>query len=525
MPDPRPIVSLDVALTTADTVYVVEAMYDYTVLIDYVMKTAPGSMRARSCSGKRQMKRLTWVQRPLRTQRGQILIIVGLSLIVLVGIVGLAIDSGRGYAVKAKLNAAVDAASIAAARAVAVGSDDATRIANARAAAQRFFSLNFPSDYQGANRPTPTIQASRDAQRRWNVSVSAIATMPTTFARVLGRDELDVYALGAAVRRRLDVVMVLDTSGSLGPPTSPAGTFATLQNAAINGFVNKFSPDDDRIGLVSFSSGAVIDVPIRKAPPPADGRGYNKTTLLNAINNLSVGGATASAEGVRGAVSEATAIPAAIRSDLRVILFFSDGAPNIVSGTFPRQGGGTTTANLYSEADASGQPASYWVQQICGSGWNRPCRVFQDDTRDSYIGTVNITGLPLQGQGNIPLASYRAARTLTAGAPAYANSLCNVNKAARNMVENIANTARAEDPPIYVYSIGLGARLNTLEVASDFGYGASEYGANILKRLANSDSDTYNSAQPKGLYCYAPTASDLERCFSAIASEVLRLAI
>ncbi|MCL4745312.1 MAG: VWA domain-containing protein [Burkholderiaceae bacterium] len=465
--------------------------------------------------------------RGARRQRGQIVILVGLTLVVLVGIVGLALDSGRGYGVKAKLNAAVDAGSIAAARAIAVGTSDSERIANAQAAAQRYFDLNFPADYQGAVRPIPTMQALRDPiSRRWTVTVSASAAMPTTFARVLGRTELDVFATGTAVRRQLDVMMVLDTSGSLEPPTSPAGTFDALKAAAVNGFVNKFSPDDDRIGLVSFSSGAVIDLPIRKAPPPADARGFNKTALVNAVNALTAAGATASAEGVRRAVDELDAIPAGLRSDLRVILFFSDGAPNIVSGTFPRQGGGNLTGNLYSEADANGQPASYWIGQICNSYGTRPCRVWDENTRNTYDGLYNLTGLPANGQGGIPLASYRASRTLTAGAPAHANSLCNVNKAARNMVENIANTGRGAAAPIYVYSIGLGARLNSNELASDCGYGPSEYGSNILKRLANTgDSDTYNAAQPKGLYCFAATAADLDRCFSAIASEVLRLAI
>ena len=56
--------------------------------------------------------------------------------------------------------------------------------------------------------------------------------------------------------------------------------------------------------------------------------------------------------------------------------------------------------------------------------------------------------------------------------------------------------------------------------------GASEQGANILCRLANSpDSDTYNPAQPAGPYCYAADATALNACFARIASEILRLSM
>ena len=151
-----------------------------------------------------------------RGQRGQILILTGLSLIVLIGAVGLAVDAGRAYGVKARLNAAVDAASIAAARALAQGADEDARIANAQATAVRFFNLNYPTDFLSSTPSAPTTSAVREETVRWRVRVSATAEMPTTFMRVLGRTELNVAAMGEAVRRDLDVILVMDTSGSIG---------------------------------------------------------------------------------------------------------------------------------------------------------------------------------------------------------------------------------------------------------------------------------------------------------------------
>jgi Flp pilus assembly protein TadG len=51
----------------------------------------------------------------LRAQKGQAIVLVGLLLVVLFGFVGLAIDGGRGYLERRQLQAAVDAASLAAA--------------------------------------------------------------------------------------------------------------------------------------------------------------------------------------------------------------------------------------------------------------------------------------------------------------------------------------------------------------------------------------------------------------------------
>ena len=75
---------------------------------------------------------------------------------------------------------------------------------------------------------------------------------------------------------------------------------------------------------------------------------------------------------MRIAKKELDAIPANIRSTLRVIVFFSDGAPNIVSGQLPAQWRVTPGVGLYSipasSTCATDAPAdSYAVAQISGS--------------------------------------------------------------------------------------------------------------------------------------------------------------
>jgi len=443
--------------------------------------------------------------------RGSIALVTALSLIVLVGMVGLAIDLGRAYGVKAKLNAAVDAAAIAGARALVVGESDAERVTNAQAAAQKFFAGNFPLDYLGATPTGPNTTAVHDAAGFWTVTVSATADVPTTFLRVLGKDNVPVATMAETIRRDLDLILVLDTSGSLAPPYSPADTPTKLRAAAVS-FINKFSEGSDRVGLVSFASGAVLDVPINKTAA----RGFNRTQVNNAINALPVSGSTASAEGMRRALNEINAVPQAVRSSLRVIVFFSDGAPNDVPATFTWSSG-TQIGDLYSETDSGAAPRRIWDYSQRNSpypnGWDRP-----------GIATLPNNGFNITGVGAIPLRDQTLAGQRSLSGTPYANTRCNVNKAARNMVEYVANTARNQN--IAVFSIGLGARLNSLEITF-CGYNPTEYGANILKRLANtSDSDTFHpSPQPTGLYAYAEDADELDAAFNAIASAILRLAM
>ena len=441
--------------------------------------------------------------------QGQFLILMAVTIPLLIGFMGLAIDVGISYGVKAKLNAAVDAASISGARALANGADDAARVAAVRVAATNFYQANFPSGYLGATPGAVQVDAVHDVSGYWRITVSGSALVKGIFQSILGFGPVQtVSATGQAIRRDLDIVLVLDTSGSLGPPTSSSTTFPTLKNAAINSFVSRFNAgtNGDRVGLVSFASGGVVDVAIKQ-----DGtRGFNETQVTNAINALTVGGSTASAEGMRLALNQMNGVPAISQSSLRMIVFFSDGAPNDVSAVFSN-GGSSVTGDLYSETS--------------GSGTSRATNVYRYDRRDSLLGTYNnITNLPangfsITGVGNIPLASFNGKRTLS-GNPV-TNTLCNVNKAARNMLENVANTARSQG--IKIYSIGLGSNINQLEI-SMCAYGSSEYGSNIMNRIANTKlADTYNSVQPTGMYVWAADESQLSDAFSSIASEILRL--
>ena len=265
---------------------------------------------------------------------------------------------------------------------------------------------------------------------------------------------------------------------------------------------------------MTFASGATV--PPNTYINTNSTRGFNRTAVTNAINALNSTGVTASADAFRLALEQLEAVPVAVRSSLRVILFFSDGAPNNVTGTFTRSGGGTVTGNLFSNTGTL-------------SATTRATQISRLNNVNSFLGDypdiVNLPSLSFgpNGLADVPLVAYHGRRTLSGGSP-IPNSQCNVNRAARSTLENLANRARGQD--IIVYTIGLGPILNSIEVGGCGYTTANEAGSVILRRLANvSGVDTFDPAQKEGRYCFAANASELDACFNSIASEILRLAL
>ncbi len=283
-------------------------------------------------------------------QKGQVRPMAALSLAVLIGSVGLAINSGLGYMIKAKLNAAVDSASIAAARALSQGTDQAAQTARAQQAAREFFAANYPEGYLGStptfNEPTITFD-----QGKVTIDATASAVVPVNFMRPLNFNLLRVSASGQTIRRHLDMAFVVDTSGSLEPSRVQVRDNAKL-------FLTKFNPTLDRMALIHFSHGAVVDDAIRPVQ-----RGFDRSSMDSHIDNFNFDGLTNSAEGFRNARDQLNRIAQASRSSLRVIVFFSDGAPHADPATdanldeFRAAGGGPRPATS-APSSANVNPAS-----------------------------------------------------------------------------------------------------------------------------------------------------------------------
>src|SRR5262245_12141817 len=141
-------------------------------------------------------------------QKGFSLLLLALVSIVLVPMVGLAIDASILYVVKARISAACDAASLAAARNLSVGQTMTQQAASARDRAQSFFYANFPANYLGATPNAPNIDIPTTTTNQvLTVTTTATATVNTYFMRMLGRDQVTVSAAGAASRRDVNLML------------------------------------------------------------------------------------------------------------------------------------------------------------------------------------------------------------------------------------------------------------------------------------------------------------------------------
>ena len=454
------------------------------------------------------------MKRLLKEHKGQVFVYVAIALVVLLAMVGLAIDLGIAYGVKAKLNAAVDAAAVEAGKVISQG----TSVANTKAA--NFFNTNYPSGFLGSTVSAPTVSSVHNADGSYDVAVNATATVPTNFARVLGFNSFTVGASATTHVRTMDMVLVIDTTTSLSNSYSP-GAFTALQKAA-TAFIKDFDPNSYRIGLIHYAGGAVVDYNICNGDNNnCAQKSYNQNTIINDIKNMSPNGCTNSEYAMWLAQHELDSVPVANRASLRVIVFFTDGAPNTITAYYSNG----VTGDLFSTTDGTSTPSQYYVynqQYTSISGGHSALSSLP--TTGTFTGTDPTTQSTNNAMNNVNLANYN-----TNIRPSFSYSPvngCNANMAARNMLENVANSARSEsgNNAITIFTIGFGINLTKIEIDHCSTYGTSEYGENILKRLANvSGVDTYNSNQPTGMYVPAPTPNDLGPAFEAVANQILRI--
>jgi Flp pilus assembly protein TadG len=448
--------------------------------------------------------------RPLwRDSRGQVLVLLALMLVVLMGIAALALDGGMAYGVKAKMNAAADAAAIAALRerTSQYGTDTSASVV-----ASNYFNANFPSDSMGIPHPTCSVDIATK-KGCYVATVEATTVVPTLFARVLGWRGLTLTARSEATRGNVDVALVLDTSGSL------VASWGKVRPAAED-FVNRFSEDNDRVALVPFadgvglrdSGGSLVLTAGSEINPASAAPRFRRDSVNTKIDALVPGGFTATEFGMRIALDQLNKVPVGSRADRRAIVLFSDGAPNTFAGAFLDTSGNTVGGTLWS-----------------GNISTAPTRLNHADvTSDKTPNSISLARVPSMGGGNqigsvtldtVPVKN--ANRSISYDDLSPAGLKCNANKAARNLAENMASAARSQG--IVIYAIGFGNYLDAPDISSDCSM-YSEKGSTILKRMANiKGSDTYDPNQPTGAFCNAVSAEELARCFDAVYTSLMRL--
>ncbi|NBC31691.1 MAG: hypothetical protein GVY13_03340 [Alphaproteobacteria bacterium] len=154
---------------------------------------------------------------------GAHLVITAFALVPVLGAVGVALDSARGYTVKSALTSALDNAALAAAH----ERTDAER----QAAFDRMFDANFPANSFGVTNIATHLSYDPEMRR---LSATASAELDTTFASLLGRDDLVVAVdnVVQSAQRGMELVLVMDNTGSM------HGSSMTRMKEAARGLIN-----------------------------------------------------------------------------------------------------------------------------------------------------------------------------------------------------------------------------------------------------------------------------------------------
>src|SRR5580704_2681715 len=118
-------------------------------------------------------------------EKGVSLILGIISLVMIIPMLGLSVDAGILYASKARLQSAVDGASLAAARALNLGQTIQEQTANAQQNAVNWFYANFPAgnwSTSNTQMTTSSVTVTTGTNVR-SISVTASSNVPTYFMK------------------------------------------------------------------------------------------------------------------------------------------------------------------------------------------------------------------------------------------------------------------------------------------------------------------------------------------------------
>jgi len=211
-----------------------------------------------------------------------------LMLLVIVAVMGLALDVGYAYVSYARLRRAVDAAALNASNQIKEG----YTVDDLEASAIAFLQLNGVYDPSVSVRTCDNDHSMCTTPERKLVAVTASSQVPTFFMSVLGFNSFPISAEAESEAATIDVVLVFDVSESM-TYDYPAGDalrdpwlcselnacmpFQTLKSASKE-FVEQLFFPYDRVSIVTFGRYGEVVLPLTN----------DKQDILDAIDGLKV---------------------------------------------------------------------------------------------------------------------------------------------------------------------------------------------------------------------------------------------
>jgi hypothetical protein len=485
-------------------------------------------------------------------------------MLVLIPMIGLAVDGATVFWVKARLSAAVDAAALAA------GRDPAS---DPQAIAVQYVNANFPPGWLKTTFVSgPTGIADSPAIGTRRVTVTASVSVPLSFMPILGTQNSILAATAASSRRDTNIFLVLDRSSSMDITGPDGANVCQTMKGSAQTFVNYFANGRDQLTLISFTAGAHVDF------GPSKLFQSSSPNLNSYISQLACGSNTSSAMALNLAYTEMQSLKSAGLSSngaLNVIVFFTDGQPNGVTAAFPVR---TSADNRfdptnysalqsplalgtgYQQCATNTPPKPGWITGVIAQ-WaggavstGETVGLMQTDVPNGSCGN------PICNGNNVPLVSAPGCTFDTKGdgqymrqdiayiptQDAYGNSTNNPNymtqpgdwittgayspnkgfrtdipralvdaafNAADDQAQKIIHDKFGFDPVIYTLGLGGAKDAPTEDVFQRF-----------LRRVANDPkSDIYDPSRPTGMFVYSPNDTQLAAAFQKIASQILRL--
>ena len=165
-----------------------------------------------------------------KDQRGNVAVIFAIACVPLISAVGCAIDYTEATRIKSKLQSAADAAAVASISQQSSGWLAASRMTGngevtaAETDARNIFNGNITAATSLFNNQTVTATVTKTGANLTSL-VTFTAEVPVTFMKVVGFQKLTVTgssAASASLPLYLDFYLLLDVSGSMGLPSTPA---------------------------------------------------------------------------------------------------------------------------------------------------------------------------------------------------------------------------------------------------------------------------------------------------------------